>query len=303
MNIDTIDPYCSRHETFEDWIDPKNEDRQCEELERASDYEPKENPLYEDYWKLVDEELNVDAEEFVRKQSIEKISSDNVEENIDVALEGIPPPHVGGEDQEINLAKNLANLPEDMELLERRRIEANALLMTCKPFLYSLATSEAKETLDDQMLDNLQKFVTLADMYFVLTNPEVIDDKKKNIKFEDDIVSGKLKSMIIEGKLLQESFQKSLSIKQSINEGEKDKDFIADNKNTQGGLSNDLLVRNSKSGSIVQLSQIKRPSEVFVELKTKKKESILRKKKSVIRKILYPIEVHLILFKNDLFLF
>lgn len=36
---------------------------------------------------------------------------------------------------------------------------------------------------------------------------------------------------------------------------------------------------------------MKRPSEVFAELKLKKKESLLKRKKSVIRKFLYPIEV------------
>lgn len=200
--ISTTDPYCSRHETIKDCIDLKNEDRQCDELERTSYYELEKNPLHEEYHNLVDEELNNDVKEFVRKQSVDDVlPNENVEGNIHDAstIESLLLVEI--KDQEVNLVEELANLPKDMELIEKRKFEANALLLTCKPLLFSLATSEAKETLDDQMLDDLQKFVTLADMYFVLTNPKVNDNKKKSVKFQGDVLDGKLNSDSVEGKL------------------------------------------------------------------------------------------------------
>jgi len=177
---------CSRHESFEDCIDPKSEDTRCEELERVSDSELKENPLYKNYRKLIDEELSNDANEFVRKQSIEqKFPSENVEEKIVV----VPP--FEKKDQEVTFDEKLANIPKDINIIE----------------------------------------------------------------------------------------------------GKKDKDLIIVDNNIQKGLSNDSLVINSRSGSIQGIIQNRRPSEVFAELKAKRKESIFRRKKSIIKKILYPIEV------------
>jgi hypothetical protein len=298
LSIHTVDPYCSRHETFEDWIDPKDGDRTCDEVERASDYESKENPLYEDYCTLVGEELRVDAEEFVRKKS--KVKEDEaaktVEKSIPVhAKESIlapaeEPPNEG-EDTEMN---PLENLPEDMELVERRKVEADALLKTCKPFLENLAVSETKDTLDDQMLENLQKFVALADEYYILTHPEVV--KKKSVKFEYYFEDGPEDRAIHKARIVQsflkEGVRNSIMLRPSIIEDGKEKSLIIVDKETQEGLDNGILKRNSKTGSIVGGSQIKRPSEVFAELKLKRKESLLRKKLSIIRKILYPIEVN-----------
>lgn len=289
-----MDPYCSRHETFEDWIDPKDEDRTCEEAERACDYESNKNPLYEDYQKLANEELNVEAEEFVRNQSVLE-NVERKESTRDIITTNVAPeeePPIEGEDVEFN---PFENLPENMELVERRKIEADALLQSCKPFLENLAVSETKDTLDDQMLDNLQKFVTLADMYFLLINPEVV--KKKSVQFEyyfEDASIDKAvhKGRIIQSTFLDESVRNSIMQRSSINDDKKEKSLVVIDKETQEGIDSGILKRNSKTGSIVRVSQIKRPSEVFAELKIKRQESLLRKKKSVIRKILYPIEVN-----------
>lgn len=46
LSIHPVDPYCSRHESFEERVDLKDENRTCDEVERAYDYESEENPLY-----------------------------------------------------------------------------------------------------------------------------------------------------------------------------------------------------------------------------------------------------------------
>ena len=298
LSIHPIDPYYSRHETFEDWHDPKKEDRSCDEIENACDYE-EDNSLYDDYLKLEDEELRVDAEEFVRKENVvEEVEASALvresapaEESAPVDIVPIEESLIEGEGEEFN---PFQDLPKDMELVERRKAEAEVLLDTCKPFLENLAASETKETLDDQMLDHLQKFVALADEYFILTHPEVV--KKKSIKYEyyfEDVPENRAvhKGRIVQSTFLHESVKKSIMLRTSINEVEKERiNTILDQK-TQEGMDSGIFKRNSKIESIMQVSQIKRPSEIFAELKLKRKESLLRKKKSIIRKILYPIEV------------
>lgn len=202
----------------------------------------------------MDEELNVDAEEFVRKQrTVEEVESSEIIEEpvtapVDVTPEDKPP--VEGEDAEFN---PFEKLPDDMELIERRKIEADALLTTCKPFLENLAVSETKDTLDDHMLENLQKFVTLADEYFVLTHPEVV--KKKSVKFEYYFEDGPTdravhKGRIVQSKFLDENIRNSIMLKSNIVEDVKNKSLIVVDKEIQGGLDSGMPARNSKIGSI-----------------------------------------------------
>lgn len=274
---------------------------------KSVDGELKELALLKEYHKLIEKELATSAEEFVRKPSLNSSKpNESSKEMVKVVKEMV---EISNKDLFIDERKLenkdelecnlLVDLPKDMSLAQRRKLEADTLLATSKPFLMNLATSEIKDALDERIIDDLQKFVMLADKYLLLINPTIEEKKNQNVKFNNEINNSNSnnnnnnnnndkKDVFISKESQSQRSKGSIVFRNDVKE--EDKSTSVFDKTIEDGLNNNILTRTSKTTNGMQIIHSKRPSQVFAELKATKMQSFLRKKKSIIKKILYPIE-------------
>lgn len=245
------------HDVVE-WIDPQGEDRRGELVEKASDLEEEENHVwYDEYRRLVEEDEEQERQKLEGKRSI--IEEKVVEgEPIETFNETVEP-----ESKEEEVLTPLAELPEDADLGERRRKEANALIHTCESFLECLVTTTVQDELREEVLGKMQKLADFVAAYNELRNPKKAEEEVlplENTTSEVDVDN-------LEGAGQDESMTKVGSIRGS---------------KTQGSMVRGSQVTGTKSSKEERPSQ--RPSQIAKGLR-------LRKKKRLIKKILYHVQV------------
>lgn len=260
-----LDP-CMRgaHDVVE-WIDPAGEDRRGELVEKASQSEEEENHVWNDeYRKLVEEDEEQERRKQEGKTSIlhevefEEVVDD--EPGLETLTDAVEPESKECEE----VLTPLADLPEDVDLGERRRKEANALINTCESFLECLVTTTVQDELREAVLGKMQKLADFVAAYNELRKPEVEEEvlPLENTTSEVDVDN------LIESLGADESLTKvGGSIRGSKNQGS--------------------MVRGSQvtgRGSRTKSGIGERPSQIAKGLR-------LRKKKSLIKKILYHVQV------------
>ena len=265
LTIHPVDP-CMRgsHDVVE-WIDPQGEDRRGELVEKASDLEEEEEEnqvWYDEYRRLVEEDEEQERQKLEGKRiSIVKEKVVKGELPVETIDEPVEPESSSSEEEEV--LTPLAELAEDADLGERRRKEANALIQTCESFLECLVTTTVQDELREEVLGKMQRLADFVAAYNELRKPKNKVEEEEALPLESttaevDDVGG------LEGS------------------------SGADESMAKVGS-----VRGSKmKGSMVRGSQLKeerpsqRPSQIAKGLR-------LRKKKSLIKKILYHVQVDL----------
>lgn len=265
LTIHPIDP-CMRgtHDVVE-WIDPQGEDRRGELVETASDLEEEEEERnhvwYDEYRRLVEEDEEQERRKLEGKRSIiveEKVVAG--EPPIETVTETVEPES----EEEEEVLTPLAELPEDVDLGDRRRKEANALINTCESFLECLVTTTVQDELREEVLGKMQKLADVVAAYNELRKPKKVEEEGlplENTTSEVDVDD-------LEGSSgPDESMTKVGSMRGS---------------KAQASMVRGSQVTATKSGKEERPSQ--RPSQIAKGLR-------LRKKKSLIKKILYHVQV------------
>jgi hypothetical protein len=270
LTIHPVDP-CMRgaHDVVE-WIDPQGEDRRGELVEKASDLEEEEENQvwYDEYRRLVEEDEEQERRKLEGKRiSIvkEKVVEGEPVETININ-ETVEPESSSSEKEEV--LTPLAELPEDADLGDRRRKEANALIHTCESFLECLVTTTVKDELREEVLGKMQRLADFVAAYNELRKPKNKVEEEEVLPLESTTAEVDVGGL--EGSSgADESMAKVGSVRGS---------------KTQGSMVRGSQLTGTKSGKEERPSQ--RPSQIAKGLR-------LRKKKSLIKKILYHVQVDL----------
>ena len=173
------------HDVVE-WIDPhQGEDRRGELVEKASDLlEEEENHhvWYDEYRRLVEEDEEQERRKLEGKRSsiVEEEEKEVVEGQpvtVETINETVEPPE-SKEEEEVFLTP-LAELPEDVDLGERRRKEANALIHTCESFLECLVTTTVQDEVREEVLGKMRKLADFVAAYNELRELKKVEEEEE----------------------------------------------------------------------------------------------------------------------------